>query len=1664
MIKRIFHTLCLLCLVSVPVHSQAAMEDYCSAPPYVTRNVAPNVMILMDNSQDMLNPAYTEDYTPNATKDNYIGYFKPQGCYSYGSNKFSEQLNTSVNPNRSYLHTETCPSTAPFRGNLLNWATMSRFDILQKVLIGGNSASKQGNAHTLVSITGSWSAKTFDGCTFTVNNANLTVADASAGSCSLLDDPKVPIASSPLERLIDFVITFIGRVYEAVSGTSQDILMAMAQTWEKFDLITKAWAAQLTVQPGVLNGTVGQAFSTTFIAGGGDKNYFSWSYTISPAAPWLSGPTLAPTTGNTRYYQATWSGTPTTPGDYTFTVTVSDDDGNTPVTRNYTISIDPLPVKINTNALPNGTVGASYWFELNGQGGVPPLSWTAAGLPAGLSLGSYASGTDTIYVISGTPTVAGTSNVTLTLLDSDSPQSSISKNLTLTIDAGLTITTNTLPNGQEGSDYSANLAGAGGTSPYTWSITAGALPSGISMNASGVFSGTLAAGTEGSYPLTIRLQDGDGIFVTRDYTLTVVSSAGHVQILADSPLPTAYKNVPYTYQMTAAGGIQPYTWSIVSGAPAGSPAMTINSSTGLISWTPSNNQDETYENIVIQIVGGGGVVDQKIFSVTSLRNAPSGRSSSFTVKVELLEEPLTDLNGNDIWDLGETYTDSNGNGVWDGKQGIFQKFWSTTNPRARWGLTSFKRQGNSTIVNVDSCIPASPASSFYTSIQNATATESSPLALGLYGDINYFGFNSPYGNGYSGCNNSDPIDNVPCRKNFILTITSGSDVTGTAFDSSEACNQSDPLVRNACFGFKTDLRNAAGKQNVYTYIVNTMGTANNSVLEAAALAGGGKYYHAANSTQLEAQLVTALTDILAQAASGTAVSVLTTSSRGIGSMIQSYFLPIRQISDREVSWTGYTQNIWIDPQDNLREDSVNDKQLKMGEDEVLRLFFATDTNETKAALFGTTADGTGGDLAACTPTIKPFDQVTYTWEAGNLLALKDPPDRTLFTSRNVVRGSSVSHTIDPTDADDLYPEFTTSMVNDPLKNALNAEVVNYTADNIIGYVRGECLETGVSGDTACGATPNTVFRDRRVPVDGGDANGNVWKLGDVISSTPKVLSNTPVNTYHIDYGDSSYFQYVRSTAYKQRSSIAFVGANDGILHAFRVGYLKDTGLAAGVKGALQNFFSGDTGTDKLGDEIWGYIPFNAFPYLKYLANPGYCHIYFNDLSVRLVDASIGDANDGPTDNRTVDSWRTILVGGMRFGGACTGGTPAPPGTVGFSSYYAIDVTDAEKPVPLWEFSDEDMGYATSFTSIVRTGGGGKNGHWYVAIGSGSKVLPKSSTDIGRNSTGYLYLLDLKTGAMVKKVDLGHNAIVGDILAIDADKDYGSERLYFGTSYTNTTWKGKLMSVAIPNQDLSDPDWTPSLTTLFDDDYPITASPDAARDTAGNIWVYAGSGKYNSDVDETDSAAQIFFGLKHLSNPNPAYPWDTDADDLVNQTNVATTGTVTGTATVCSYDPANNGFANRTLVTSINQTSSAVSTPARGWYLALQNGERVITRPLAVGGLVDFLTYKPSSDPCSYGGESYLYAVGYTTGVAPSKVAIRAPETTGGVTTGTVTVAKGILLGPGAPPTGEAIIIPPPKEGQEQLKKKIQIATGVIVEAENMPVISTISKIVHWLKK
>lgn len=1757
---------------ALPTMLHAAMDNYCSAPPYVTRSIAPNIMILMDNSLDMLKPAYTDTYTPNATKDNYAGYFKPQSCYTYSQNKFVEWSKSSLAECTaadctSYTYSDTCPSAAPFRGNLLDWATTSKYDILEKVLIGGNSASKQGNAHTLLSISGDWTLagvktnNTYSGCVFSVNSANLTITEATVGACTLLDT--TPTAIALWKRFwFGWFDKWLTNIASSVFDGAKQFIASAGDVWEQSSLVSKAWAAAVSASSTSLSGTVGTAYSITVSASGGTGSAdYTWTNIVAPA--WLTSVTYSDpshTSSSDKNDKATWSGTPTSSGTFTLSGTVTKAAGETyNFSYNIIISCPTAPQINTTSPLTGGTVGAAYSFTVNGSNGITPYTWSATGLPAGLSIASSTG------VISGTPTTGGTyASVVVSLTDAaGSCQATVSKTFSMTITtSSLTITsTSPLPDGAVGAAYSYTLLKSGGSGSYTWSLSSGSLPSGLSLSSAGVISGTPASGSAATYSFIVSLNDGIST-VTKTFSLTITVGGGGTPTITTTSLPDAEKDTVYSTTVTATNGQTPYAWS-ASGLPAG---FTIDSSSGIISSaspTQSNVNGSPY-TVIITVTDNNGTTDTKTLTLNVVRSLTT-RSSTFNVKVDLIEETLNDLNGNDIYDsdvvvngVHETYTDANGNGQWDGKQGIFQKFWDVNTPKARWGLTKFGSQGATVTVIVDESIPAGGSASFYTTIQNATPTDSSPLAQGLYGDINYYGFNSTNFAGYDSASytkgNSDPIDNVPCRKNFILVLSSGSDVgpaSGKNF-SDVTCtaatpwnNDSEPLVQNGCYGYNTDLRNLPtadtkpGKQNVYTYIVNTMGTANNNILEDAAKAGHGKYYDASNASNLEQQLKNALTEILGQAASGTAVSVLTTSSRGVGSIVQAYFLPTRTMGTRDVTWTGYMKNLWIDPYDNLREDNrPPDYQLKLdstvsGGDKVLKLFYNSATNDTYAAALTTDANGSNGTLGACavnmSTDIEPFSDIKSLWEAGEKLALRAPSERNMFTSTktlitsgtaaaantaattaattttfttatgcgsltssvNCFNSSNVTGVVTPGAAD-----CTALAVGSEARkkcDALNADAT-FTPGKIVSYTRGECLETGVNDDSACGATANGTYRDRRITITGGGSNGNTWKLGDIISSTPKVFGSSNLNSYGTDYGDSTYTEFYSSSAYKNKSAVAFVGANDGMVHAFRVGYLKETGLDAGVKAQFQNL-SGDTGTDTLGKEIWGYIPFNAFPYLKYLADPGYCHIYFNDMSVRLIDASLGGTlNPNPTDTKDSTSWKSILIGGMRFGGACNNGTPDVPVTgsaVGYSSYFAIDITDPENPVPLWEFTDNDLGYSTSFPAIIRTGATNVNGYWYVTFGSGSTTLPKTNTDIARSTPGYIYIVDIKTGSLAKKIRLDHNAIVGDIMAIDAEKDYISEKIYFGTTYGSTgSWQGKLVGISIPtatvSADLSA--WTPAsadIKYIFADSYPFTASPDVTKDDKGNIWIYVGSGKYYSDMDEADTSRQIFLGVKDAATVI-TYPVSTTTatvgvNKMDDRTGTTVTGTVTGTAQTCTFNQSLNsgagGFEMQTYVKSISADPSTLpSVSAVGWYIklptvgdtnpdgtAVTTAERVITRPLAAGGLVDFLTYRPSSDACSYGGDSYIYAVGYTTGAAPTSVAISSKDITTG-TSGTVTVSQGMKLGPGAPPTGEAIIVPPPKEGEEQLQKKIQIATGVIIEATNNTPISIATKIVHWLKK
>ena len=228
------------------------------------------------------------------------------------------------------------------------------------------------------------------------------------------------------------------------------------------------------------------------------------------------------------------------------------------------------------------------------------------------------------------------------------------------------------------------------------------------------------------------------------------------------------------------------------------------------------------------------------------------------------------------------------------------------------------------------------------------------------------------------------------------------------------------------------------------------------------------------------------------------------------------------------------------------------------------------------------------------------DKDAPVWEAGELLAARSASGRSIFTAV----GSSV-YKLNADNAGALHSAMDLVDVDEA------AEVINWT--------RGVELEG---------------YRDRLLD----------WKLGDVVHSAPVVVGEP---SFFV--ADEAYQVFAETGATRER--MIYLGANDGMLHAFQT-------------------------SD--GYEKWAFVPEFALPLLKDIADSNYCHLFSVDLTSAVSDVKVNG------------SYRTVLIGGSGRGGA---------------HYFALDITDPENPEYMWETTLDD-GYAFSseikFTNIDDT--------------------------------------------------------------------------------------------------------------------------------------------------------------------------------------------------------------------------------------------------------------------------------------------------------------------------------------------------------------------------
>lgn len=463
-------------------------------------------------------------------------------------------------------------------------------------------------------------------------------------------------------------------------------------------------------------------------------------------------------------------------------------------------------------------------------------------------------------------------------------------------------------------------------------------------------------------------------------------------------------------------------------------------------------------------------------------------------------------------------------------------------------------------------------------------------------------------------------------------------------------------------------------------------------------------------------------------------------------------------------------------------------------------------------------------------------------------------------------------------------------------------------DALIAYLRGDrSCEQGRATATAC----TTTYRAR------------THLLGAIIHSEP-FLAREPDR----GYTDTGYAAFRADKA--GRARMLYVGANDGMLHAF----------------------SAETG-----EEEWAYVPKLVVSKLADYASPTAAFQTTVDGYIAVADV---DFNNAHTSNSTSADWRTLLVGGLGRGG---------------KGIYALDVTDstaadeatlAEKV--LWEFPNADtpadvvskLGFSFSRPIIVKheitkTDGTRAGLGWVVLISSGYN---NGGSGDGK---GYLFMLDVETGAVLATLSTGEGSStspsgLGQVSAwVDNDNLNSAVRWVYGGDLNGNLWRFDLST----ETDLDGRSATKlaTLTASGGSAQAITIAPELTRIKSEGAYynlVAVGTGRYlgDSDVPGSDTVS---------------------ASATQTQSFYVIADPISGSRLI-----TRSGLEQRTLTTLSNGKRALVDpdplewSKTSGWYVDLNtSGERVVTDPAIAHTTVVFVSNVPNSNPC-LPGTSHLF--------------------------------------------------------------------------------------------
>jgi type IV pilus assembly protein PilY1 len=455
-------------------------------------------------------------------------------------------------------------------------------------------------------------------------------------------------------------------------------------------------------------------------------------------------------------------------------------------------------------------------------------------------------------------------------------------------------------------------------------------------------------------------------------------------------------------------------------------------------------------------------------------------------------------------------------------------------------------------------------------------------------------------------------------------------------------------------------------------------------------------------------------------------------------------------------------------------------------------------------------------------------------------------------------------------------------------------------------------------------------------------------LGDPINATPAFIA-APTFRF-ADAVTPTYQEF--QIAQDARQAMLYVAANDGFLHGF----------------------NGDTG-----DEMFAYTPRIVMPQMHRLAtaNWGATHKFLADGSPQIMDVYFGG------------NWHTVLVAGLNGGGR---------------GYYALDITDPGNPNVLWEICsdptlcfrvDADMGFSFGNAVIAKRAFDGK---WVAYVTSGlNNVSPGTGL-------GFLYTLDIQTGAVLSKVSTGFGSVLAPSglnrisgFADDFSFDNTAKFIYGGDLWGNV-WKFDTLTA------------TPTVTKLVQlkdgagKPQSITTRPELAV-INGFPVVYVGTGRYIGEDDLPDPATLV--PAQPFAYQNTLYAIK---DKGTTYANFRSASVVINTL---------NDLGN-TRTTSNNPVNWSLQD---GWYIdfnpgGTSPGERMNLDPQLVQGTLLATTNVPSNTACTVGGDSWIYQFDYKNGtfVSSSAGGVAGQKQTGQITVGVVVVRlpsgvfKGIATG------------------------------------------------------